>query len=226
MPKPGYRSLTIREETARRLESLAKEKRIGVVELVERYAAAVELIALKDATAVALAEKELINVWYNLNSITQSLSVILSFPLPSRLAQALNEVPRLQNVVTDLLTKTFPDWIVHIDRPIPPPPAFMTLYRPPLPQEVPEEYHALEDWFESKQKEELQKAMRAMADRLDECKAAIRKIRRIEWREDKGRLSKSLQDLILNPIEKVSQTVSSFKCKWPDAAKGRRDAGS
>ena len=128
MPKPGYRSLTIREETARRLESLAKEKRIGVVELVERYAAAVELIALKEAATTMAAEQKLTQLAGLLYSITHSIPEFQRLDGDRTFSVArLDEIKKVERAVFELLRRSFPGWEEHIEFPSP----FISFYTGP-----------------------------------------------------------------------------------------------
>jgi len=231
MPKSGYRSLTIREETARRLEALAKTKQIGVVELVERYADAVELITLQEAAVSIVFKDRLTRIWHRLHYVEKSLPGF--YKLRDSLLRDGQDVP-LFNELTDVidvrakiesvLDESYPKWYQDVNKSelspyvfdeyrFSPPPRFE---RPkplgPLSESQREFYAKQEEeflksqreWFIKMKKGELKRMIRDFAEKLGECLSMVEEMKKIM---PDAPLIRALEDII-SPLEKIRNTLN------------------
>jgi hypothetical protein len=185
MPKSGYRSLTIREETARRLEALANTKRIGIVELVERYADAVELITLQEAAVSIAFEDKLTKIWYRLYYVEKSLPGF--HKLRDSLLRNGQDVPLFDELVhvidvrakiERLLDESYPKWYQNVSHSEP----FILVTK----------------------NEEFKTVVKEFVQRLDECFNLVQEVKNIL---PDSPLVRALED-IMSPLKETRKALN------------------
>jgi hypothetical protein len=217
MPKSGYRSLTIREETARRLEALANTKRIGIVELVERYADAVELITLQEAAVSIAFEDKLTKIWHRLHYVEKSLPGF--YKLRDSLLRDGQDVP-LFNELTDvidvrakierLLNESYPKWYQNVNQSELSPYIFnehhffLPQFEGPLSESQQKFLKSQRQWFIKMKKGELKRVIRDFAENLDGCFDNIEELKNIL---PDAPLVRALEDIV-SPLKKTRKALN------------------
>jgi len=217
MPKSGYRSLTIREETARRLEALANTKRIGIVELVERYADAVELITLQEAAVSIVFKDRLTRIWHRLHYVEKSLpgfyklrDSLLRDDLDVPFFDELTDVIDVRAKIESVLDESYPKWYQDVNKSELIPYVFdehrffLPQFEGPLSESQQKFLKSQREWFVKMKKEELKRMIRDFAENLDGCFDNIEELKNIL---PDAPLVRALEDIV-SPLKKTRKALS------------------
>ena len=217
MPEPGYRSLTIREKTARRLEALAKTKHISIVELFERYADVLERITLQKAMVSTTFKDKLTRIWHRLYYVEKSLpgfyklrDSLLRDDLDVPLFDELTDVADVRAKIESVLDESYPKWYQDVNKSelisyvFDEHRFFLPQFEGPLSKSQQKFLKSQREWFVKMKKEELKRMIRDFAENLDGCFDNIEELKDIL---PDAPLVRALEDIV-SPLKKTRKALN------------------